>query len=113
MCFQVYESSNPAPQRYTQTSSGVSSSSSLMEDAAPQKLVMIIVGSVVLRKLLFSISAITTAIVGIPLALIPAHLHVYLLGLVQEALLHQGASVGEKRKRVKRCLLCGISTPLT
>ncbi|KAH8349694.1 hypothetical protein KR084_004263 [Drosophila pseudotakahashii] len=37
----VYESSNPAPQRYTQTSSGVSSSSSSMEDAAPQKLVSI------------------------------------------------------------------------
>ncbi|XP_039488989.1 uncharacterized protein LOC120450190 [Drosophila santomea] len=36
----VYESSNPSPQRYTQTSSGVSSSSSV-EDAAPQKLVTI------------------------------------------------------------------------
>ncbi|XP_016966897.1 uncharacterized protein LOC108035690 [Drosophila biarmipes] len=36
----VYESSNPAPQRYTQTSSSVSSSSSV-EDAAPQKLVTI------------------------------------------------------------------------
>ncbi|XP_043650317.1 mediator of RNA polymerase II transcription subunit 15 [Drosophila teissieri] len=36
----VYESSNPSPQRYTQTSSGVSSSSSV-DDAAPQKLVTI------------------------------------------------------------------------
>uniref|UniRef100_A0A6P4ERU6 Histone-lysine N-methyltransferase 2D n=1 Tax=Drosophila rhopaloa TaxID=1041015 RepID=A0A6P4ERU6_DRORH len=34
----VYESSNPAPQRYTQTSSGVTSS---MDDAAPQKMVTI------------------------------------------------------------------------
>lgn len=36
----VYESSNPSPQRYTQTSSGISSSSSV-DDAAPQKLVTI------------------------------------------------------------------------
>ncbi|XP_034655281.1 probable serine/threonine-protein kinase yakA [Drosophila subobscura] len=34
----VYESSNPAPQRYTQTSSGVSSSA---DDSAPQKVVAI------------------------------------------------------------------------
>ncbi|XP_017071659.1 uncharacterized protein DDB_G0283357 [Drosophila eugracilis] len=34
----VYESSNPAPQRYTQSNSGVSSSA---DDAAPQKLVTI------------------------------------------------------------------------
>ncbi|XP_041564296.1 probable serine/threonine-protein kinase yakA [Drosophila elegans] len=34
----VYESSNPTPQRYTQTSAGVTSS---MDDAAPQKLVTI------------------------------------------------------------------------
>ncbi|XP_017135095.1 uncharacterized protein DDB_G0283357 [Drosophila miranda] len=35
----VYESSNPAPQRYTQTSSGVTSSAS--DDSAPQKVVAI------------------------------------------------------------------------